>query len=459
VADKDKRELIPFGRFGWEKLIFRLHLPKELKTVAWAAAMWSNSDGSNVRPGLTLLADGLELSERQVGIHMDRLEELGLLELVRRGGIVRIRDGVPTTLPNVYQLTSPGDGLIPMRLDPDGKRLIDRIKKAPPKGRPDPKSASVHTETADPKSASGDVAADLNVEPDSDPKPTSDQDVAGRFADPKPTSGEVPHASAPEPKPTSGEMAADLDMGPGSDTKSTSVQEETTPGNDPKPASGEHARIPGPGPKPTSGDMATGRPSEAKPTSGETTSGAPGGPKPASGEQEGLTDPDPKPTSGEAGVDNSDLSTPGPKPTSDQGEPDPNSDPKPTSGEEVPDPKPSAALPEAQRSLTRSGLRTTNKDQPLTNKSRVVTQGGDLTSPPKIDKQNERDHLRTPADDDVTDDEYEAAWAAMRALPDFGTELMAQARAMYAERGLPEPPMRSLVPFAAAFAPKPKDPS
>jgi hypothetical protein len=175
----------PIGRFDWEKLIFRAELPRHLKTVCWALAIWGNKDGSNVKPGQALTGDGLELSERSVGVYTDELVGLGWLILVRRGGGTG-REGRA----NVYQLSTPG-ALAPMRLDPDYNRYYP--KRAGKK--PSPKS--------DPKPTSGQHPVDNAVEnpiaPESDPKPTS-----GKSAD-RPEVGYTPTRSGlpTDPKPTS----------------------------------------------------------------------------------------------------------------------------------------------------------------------------------------------------------------------------------------------------------------
>lgn len=93
------------GRFDWEALIDQAELPKHLKSVAYVVAHAADHDGGNVSPGVTLVADILDNSEKTAGDHINRLAGLGWMRLVRKGG-GRGREGKAS----VYQLTIPAQG-------------------------------------------------------------------------------------------------------------------------------------------------------------------------------------------------------------------------------------------------------------------------------------------------------------------------------------------------------------
>jgi hypothetical protein len=101
----DQPDLIPTGRFEWERVVARIEMPKPVKLVALLMAMTADPDGSRVRPGQALLAAETGDSERNVArIQKVLRQKFGLLELVSRGGG---RGGTGKTAE--YQLTIPTD--------------------------------------------------------------------------------------------------------------------------------------------------------------------------------------------------------------------------------------------------------------------------------------------------------------------------------------------------------------
>lgn len=207
-----------FDRFDWERLVDRAELPRHIKTVAYVLAHHANSDGSNVRPGLQLVADILDCSEKVAGDYIARLLEVGLLRLVKKGGGTH-RDGYAS----VYQLTTPGPAL-PQRLDPDGNRLVAKKKGRTPPRKTELKPASPRTLAAvatDLNPASGDEVVDnptdLNsaspqshVDNSADLKSTSDQVAADHDTDANPASGEVADRPEAHCRPTRSPLTTDL---------------------------------------------------------------------------------------------------------------------------------------------------------------------------------------------------------------------------------------------------------
>lgn len=223
------------GRFDWEALIDRAELPKHLKTVAYVLAHKANGDGSHVRPGITLVADILNDSEKTTGDYINQLVDLGWLRLVRKGGGTR-REGYAS----IFQLTTPGPSF-PMRLAPKThERLIERPKGKRPPRKSDPKPASLQPLAAvadDLNPASGDPlvdnSTDLNpaspqspVDNLTEPKPTSDGQAVADNTDLNPTSGEGGDRPEVERRPTRSGLPTDLK--PASDYQSFDHPSTTT---------------------------------------------------------------------------------------------------------------------------------------------------------------------------------------------------------------------------------------
>lgn len=193
---------IPVGRFDWEALVDRAHLPKHIKTVAYVLAHKANKDGRSVRPGLTLVADILDDSEKTAGDYIAYLVELGLLRLVKKGGGT-MREGKA----NLYRLTVP-DGIsiraLPMRLDPDNVRLIERPKGKKPKPKSDAKSASAQSAAEAPTDLNP-ASSQSPVDNPTELNPTSDQAPVDNTTDLNPTSGRSPVDNSTDLNPASGE--------------------------------------------------------------------------------------------------------------------------------------------------------------------------------------------------------------------------------------------------------------
>jgi hypothetical protein len=119
-------ELEPVGRYEWERLVRRARLPKPVKLLALVLATYADPDGSRVRPGLPVLSAVTGDSERHVSRLLTTLtDELGLLELVARGGG---RGGKGRA--SVYRLTVPVDLLerIPLLMPNDQLPVSEDIQ-------------------------------------------------------------------------------------------------------------------------------------------------------------------------------------------------------------------------------------------------------------------------------------------------------------------------------------------
>ncbi len=110
------------GRFDWERLIDWAKLPKHLKAVAYVLAHRAAEDGSDVCPGVTLVADILDNSEKTTGACINQLVAFGWLRLVRKGGGAG-REGNA----NVYQLTCPAQD----RDGNDAAAALEAIRNTP----------------------------------------------------------------------------------------------------------------------------------------------------------------------------------------------------------------------------------------------------------------------------------------------------------------------------------------
>ena len=111
----------PIGSFDWKRIVKRAELHRTTKLIAGFLGDFANSDGTEVRPGVELLADMAGVTTRTVKTHMKVLREAGLIEKTKHS---RARG-----LADVYRLTVPGVDHAPvlMRLDPD----YDRLDTAP----------------------------------------------------------------------------------------------------------------------------------------------------------------------------------------------------------------------------------------------------------------------------------------------------------------------------------------
>jgi hypothetical protein len=104
-------KLLPAARFEWERQIKRMtNVPTHVKQFAVFVGTYSTATtGRDVRPGLTLLADDIGLSRRQVIRNLHELQRLGLLELLSDGSTTgRPREG-RRGMASVYRLTLPID--------------------------------------------------------------------------------------------------------------------------------------------------------------------------------------------------------------------------------------------------------------------------------------------------------------------------------------------------------------
>lgn len=80
-------ETQPCGRFEWERIVRRIVMSPNVKLLAFILGSYADPDGSRVRPGLEVLASVTGRSRSSIQRMMRTLvDELGLLELVARGG-------------------------------------------------------------------------------------------------------------------------------------------------------------------------------------------------------------------------------------------------------------------------------------------------------------------------------------------------------------------------------------
>jgi DNA-binding transcriptional ArsR family regulator len=107
----------PIGSFDWKRIIKRAELHRTTKLIAGFLGDFANADGTDVRPGIELLAKMAGVSDRTVKTHLKALRETGLIEKTKHS---RMRGHA-----DVYRLTVPGvdHAPVPMRLDPDYERL------------------------------------------------------------------------------------------------------------------------------------------------------------------------------------------------------------------------------------------------------------------------------------------------------------------------------------------------
>lgn len=103
------------NRYEWERVVRRVVMPRPTKLAALALGTYANLDGTRVRPGTRVLAAIGDESEKNAQRHLGVLrDDLGLLELTRRGGGRGGRGHA-----SEYRLTIPPD-------------LLDRAELLPP---------------------------------------------------------------------------------------------------------------------------------------------------------------------------------------------------------------------------------------------------------------------------------------------------------------------------------------
>lgn len=106
------------GTFEFSQLLRRAELPAMTKLVAFAYASYASPDGARIWPGERRVADELDLTERAVRGHVGVLRACGALTRLRAHSPGRAAE---------YALSWPLDPQrLPMRLDPDGARLVAR---------------------------------------------------------------------------------------------------------------------------------------------------------------------------------------------------------------------------------------------------------------------------------------------------------------------------------------------
>lgn len=191
-ASHGRAATVPMRRYDWERLIFRLEKSLEFKAIAWAMAQFANQDGSRVRPGRDLIADGLERSGRRIGDYLTEMLDLGLLTVSSRGGG---RGGAGTH--TVYYLSMPALGALPMRLDVD----LNRITPRPAGRRP---NAALEAAAAK-RFGRNPVSSHSGAVPTIEEKPTSGETPAAPSNEGKPDSGQNAPAHSNDEKPASRE--------------------------------------------------------------------------------------------------------------------------------------------------------------------------------------------------------------------------------------------------------------
>lgn len=108
--------LMPSSRFDWERLIRRIVMPKPVKLAAFVLATYADPDGTRVRPGMEVLAAVTGDSEKNARRILSTLREMGLVELVSRGGgkggrgkASEYRLTIPDDLLERFAMLEPGD--------------------------------------------------------------------------------------------------------------------------------------------------------------------------------------------------------------------------------------------------------------------------------------------------------------------------------------------------------------
>lgn len=102
AADVLPEGLNPIARVDWLKVLIATGLGVTTKCVAHTLALHGNPDGTNVNPGVQLLATECSISQDTVKVGIGLLVEVGLLHRLSRGG-------GPKKTAARYQLTCPDD--------------------------------------------------------------------------------------------------------------------------------------------------------------------------------------------------------------------------------------------------------------------------------------------------------------------------------------------------------------
>lgn len=112
-------------KFEWLRTVGQMRLGASMKNLAGWLSYHANRDGTNVRPGLELLRQETELSERYLRTCLKRFCELGLLVRVSKGSTSAHRNWVDVyrlALPDGFEAGSPP----PELPGSDGQPLVQR---------------------------------------------------------------------------------------------------------------------------------------------------------------------------------------------------------------------------------------------------------------------------------------------------------------------------------------------
>jgi hypothetical protein len=153
----------PIGSFDWKRIVKRAELPRTTKLIAEFLGDFANADGTEVRPGVELLAKMAGVSTRTVKTHLKTLRESGLIEKTKHSRALGQADE--------YRLTVPGPdhAPVPMRLNPDYVRIeVPAAAAHEPPGAVDNQFDSVDGSVDSPvdNRSSGPLATDAYVKLD-----------------------------------------------------------------------------------------------------------------------------------------------------------------------------------------------------------------------------------------------------------------------------------------------------
>jgi hypothetical protein len=152
-VDKEVPAVRWITQYDFFNLLRRTHLSITTKAVAFNMASYASPDGTRIYPGDQKIADELDLTERAVREHTAVLRGLGLLTRVRHHGLRTAGE---------YRLSWPKDpDFVPMRLDPDGNRLIPKAEPKPrPRKQRNPGAAALPVDNSEHRNpSSGDLEA------------------------------------------------------------------------------------------------------------------------------------------------------------------------------------------------------------------------------------------------------------------------------------------------------------
>jgi DNA-binding MarR family transcriptional regulator len=82
----------PIGSFDWKRIIKRAELHRTTTLIAEFLSDFANADGTDVRPGVELLAKMAGVSTRTVKTHLKLLREAGLIEKTRHSRALGLAD-------------------------------------------------------------------------------------------------------------------------------------------------------------------------------------------------------------------------------------------------------------------------------------------------------------------------------------------------------------------------------